>query len=66
MNTSLNISWINESNTDIFVLPQDKREFESDFNSSKINLTWIIDSYQGDSMKINLTFESPLDISPNI
>ena len=60
MNTNFNISWINESNTDIIVQQQDKREFESDFNSSKINLTWIIDSYQGDSMKINLTFDSPL------
>ena len=45
MFTNINISYINESNTDIYVQPQDKRESEDRFNSSKLNLTWIIDSY---------------------
>ena len=56
MNTSLNTSWINQSNTEIFVQPQDKRQFENNFNISKLNLDWVIDSYQNDLMKINLTF----------
>ena len=66
MDTNLNISWINKSNTDIYVQPQDNRKSENGFNNSKLNLNWIIDSYQNDTMKINLTFQNPLEISPNI
>ncbi len=66
MNTSLNISWINQSNTIIYVQPQDKRQSEIGFNSSNFNLSWIVDSYKNDRMKINLTFDNPLEISPNI
>jgi hypothetical protein len=66
MNTSLNISWINQSNTLIYVQPQDKRQMEIGFNSSKLNLDWKVDSYRNDALKINLTFDNPLEISPNI
>ena len=66
MNTKLNISWINQSNTLIYAQPQDKRQMEIGFNSSKLNLKWVVDSYQNDAMKINLTFDNPLEISPNI
>jgi hypothetical protein len=66
MDTNLNISWINKSNTDIYVQPQDNRQSENGFNNSKLNLNWIIDSYKNDTMKINLTFQNPLEISPNI
>ncbi len=66
MNTSFNISWINQSNTLIYVQPQDKRQIEIGFNSSKLNLNWVVDSYKNDAMKINLTFDNPLEISPNI
>ncbi len=66
MNTSINTSWINQSNTQILVLPQDKRDQELGFNYSKLNLDWVVDSYHKDAMKINLTFSNPLEISPNI
>ena len=66
MNTKLNISWINQSNTLIYVQPQDKRQSEIGFNSSKLNLNWVVGSYKNDAMKINLTFENPLEISPNM
>ncbi len=59
MNTSLSISWINQSNTLIYVQPQDKRQSEIGFNSSKLNLNWIVDSYKLDAMKIYLTFDNP-------
>ncbi len=59
MNTRINTSWINQSNTMIFVLPQDKRDQESGFNYSKLNLDWVVDTYHNDAMKINLKFESP-------
>ena len=66
MNTSLNVSWINQSNTLIYVQPQDKRQMEIGFNSSKLDLSWVVDSFHNDAMKINLTFDNPLEISPNI
>ena len=66
MNTSLNTSWINQTNTKIYVVPQDKRDLEIGFNYSNIDLNWVVDSYQNDEMRINLTFENPLEISPNI
>jgi hypothetical protein len=39
---------------------------EIGFNSSQLNLTWNLISYQNDRMNINLTFNNPLEISPNI
>ena len=66
MNTSFNISWINQSNTEIYVQPQDKRFSDNDFNSLKLNLTWVIASFWKDFMIINLNFDNPLEISPNI
>ena len=66
MNTDLNISWINNSNTQIYVLPQDNRQSENDFNNSKLNLSWITHSYYNDTMEINIIFDYPMEISPNI
>ena len=66
MNTSVNTSWINQTNTVIYVQPQDKRDMEIGFNYSKLNLDWLVDSYQNDAMKIKIAFDSPLEISPNI
>jgi hypothetical protein len=66
MNISLNIFWINSSYTLIYVQPQDKRQLEIGFNCSTLNLNWIVDSYNNDVMKINLTSDNPLEISTNI
>jgi hypothetical protein len=48
------------------VLPYDKRDLEIGFNKSKLDLKWVVDSYHNDAMRINLTFEDPSEISPNI
>ena len=56
MNTSINTSWINQSNTQIYVMPQDKRDLELGFNYSKLDLDWQVASYQNDAMKLKLTF----------
>ena len=66
MNTSINISWINKSNTYIFVQLMDKRDQDVGFNSSKLDLSWVVDSYRNDTIKINLTFDNLQEISPNI
>ena len=65
MDTNINISLINSSNTDVYVQPQDKREHDENFNSSRLNLTWIIDSYKNETMTMNLTFNFPFEISPD-
>ena len=62
----INISQINMSNTNIYVQPQDNRQFDDDFNSSRLNLTWLVDSYINDTLIINLKFDQPLEISPDI
>ena len=66
MDTNINISWINQTNTQVYVQPQDKREHDENFNISKLNLTWVIDSYKNETMTINLTFNFPFEISPSI
>ena len=66
MNTSFNLSMINASNTDIYIQPQDKREFNNGFNSSKLNFTWNVTSYHNDTMDFKLAFENPLEVSPSI
>ena len=66
MNTSLNTSLINQTNTLIYVEPQDKRDLEIGFNLSSLDLTWFVDSYHNDVMKIKIKFSNPLEISPNI
>ena len=42
MNTSINTSLINDTNTWIFVMPADHREDFDDFNIDEISLTWKI------------------------
>lgn len=59
MNTSLNTSWINQTNTLIYVEPQDKKDSEIGFNKSSLDITWFVDSYQDDMMKINIKFSNP-------
>ena len=54
MNTSLNISWINNTNTNIYLDTQDNRESEIGFNSSKLNFTWNVSSYKNESMYIDI------------
>ena len=66
MNTNINISLINETNTAVYVQPLDGRENDNDFNSSKLNLTWEVVSFINDTMTMNLSFNYPFEISPNI
>ncbi len=40
MKSSINTSWINDSNTNIFILPALYRDQENDFNKDDIGLTW--------------------------
>lgn len=46
--------------------PKDKRESDYGFNVSDLNLTWLVDSFEDDTINLNLTFNHPLRISPKI
>jgi hypothetical protein len=41
-------------------MPQDKRDSETGFIISNLNLDWVVASYHNDAMKINLKFVDPL------
>ena len=40
INTKFNHSWINETNTDIYVKPGRNRQEDEDFDVSSVNFTW--------------------------
>ena len=46
MDTEFNHSIINASNTDIYVEPALERDQEDEFNVSKVNLTWKVQSFE--------------------
>lgn len=64
MFTDFNHSMINASNTDIYVVPVWKRHLADGFNLSKLNFTWETESFTDMELKILMTFESPISISP--
>jgi hypothetical protein len=65
MNSSINISLINNSNTLMYIQPMDGRENDIGFNLSKLNFTWKLSSFTERIMIINLNFTDPLYISPS-
>lgn len=46
--------------------PYDDRQNDNNFNSSDLNISWIVDSFKNDTMTLNLSFIYPLEISPSI
>ena len=64
MKTNFNVSFVNNSNTDIYVKPANGRESDEGFNLSKLNLTWKLSSFINNKMTVTLNFSSPIDISP--
>ncbi len=65
MNSSINISQINSTNTIMYMEPMDGRQNDIGFNASKLNFTWVVASFSEKNMKINLNFSDPLYISPS-
>ena len=42
------------------------RYLDNGFNISKLNFTWVADRFDKNVVYINLKFNSPLDVSPDI
>ena len=66
MNTSFNISFINDTNTQMYVKPGRNRDYDEDFDLSSVNFTWTVQSFIKETMFVQLNFNSPLEISPLI
>ena len=58
MKTNFNIELINKDILRIYVVPYEE--------SPKLNLTWSIKSFEGNSLVINLQFEHPLEVSKGL
>ena len=54
MKTDFNISFINSSNTQIYVKPAQNRYLDEGFDMSTVNLTWKAISFIGDTLIIGL------------
>jgi hypothetical protein len=61
-----NISWINSTVADLYIIPSNNWHlYIDDFEVyPKLNATWVIDSYKGDLLILNITFLNPEQISP--
>ena len=60
----LNISMLNETLIDIYIMPAGDRASLLSFNISQLNITWKVLSYEEDLLKIKLTFSNFAEVSP--
>ena len=61
----LNLIMLNETLVDIYMSPaNDWHLWNEAYKPDDLNLTWVVDTYEGDLLKINLTFFKPSQISP--
>jgi len=60
IDTISNVSYINDSNTQIYAIPH---MYQSDSSVRDLNLTWYAVSFNKKIIEIQLNFSSPLDIS---
>ena len=67
MNTEqLNLTELNSTVLDIYVKPfDDWHTWVEGFEVyPKLNLTWVVDSFEDNRLRINVTFLDPIQISP--
>ena len=56
MNTNFNISWINKSNTQMYIQPANNRNLDEDFQPTSVNFTWNVQSFVRNTMTVDLNF----------
>ena len=59
-NIEFNNSWINSSNTNIYLQPANHRELDLGFNQSQIEFNWYVIAVTIRTIQIQLNFTSPL------
>lgn len=57
MNTNLNISWFNSSNTQMYINPANNRQLDYEFDPATLNFTWAISAFTNETMYVNLVFD---------
>ena len=65
MLTNFNLSQLNSSIIDIYMVPANQRHLEEqNFNMSQLNFTWEVESFEIRTMVIKLNFSCSMCISP--
>jgi len=64
MINTVNLSIINSSIIDIYIVPAQNRHEQDGFDLTKLNFTWIATDFVGDMLSIQLNFSNPTFISP--
>jgi hypothetical protein len=62
----VNVSMLNKTHIEMYIKPAANRETLAGFKLSQVNFTWKCVKAKNNSMDFNLTFESPLEVSPLI
>ena len=60
------MSWINQSNTVLKILPALDRDTYEGFSESQISLNWNVSSVTNKSITFQIVFGDPFQISPLI
>ena len=55
---------LNESTLDVYIEVSEERKSSSDFNASKLNLTWQTVEFSENKLEVQLNLSNPLAISP--
>ena len=65
MKTDFDLSLIDDTVLDVYVLPALNRHLEDPtFDNSTIELTWVVDSFKDKDLVLNITFKNAMAISP--
>lgn len=66
MKTDFNISIIDSSVIDMYLVPTQQRELEETIDYSLLNFTWTTLSFEGNLLVFKLEFQNPGEISPSL
>ena len=66
MKTGFDISLINETIVDIYVVPDKERELSETINYTLLNLTWETQSYKDNLLIFKVDFENPYEVSTGL
>ena len=61
---TFNLSLINETSIDVYILPALERDKDSGFDPASIALTWQVVSIKETKMRVQVNFTDPIAISP--
>jgi hypothetical protein len=54
-----NLSLINNSTVGIYIIPEELRTTDDDYDPNGMNFTWNVTSFESKTLKLKLDFENP-------